>query len=348
MFGFSYAAVFEQTFVPASLTNTRVTFVMKYKDYYQIMDVTRDATQDEIKRAYRKLARKYHPDISKEPQAEAHFKEVGEAYDVLKDPEKRAAYDQLGANYQAGQDFKPPPDWNNGFEHAGRFGGEFGNGGAGYSDFFEGLFGRGFGQQNGTHRQQARGQDHQASVQIDLEDAYRGATRSINLRAAEVDAHGRVGSREHTLNVTIPAGIRAGQRIRLKGQGAQGQGGAGDLYLDITFNPHTNYRVDGRDVYLDLPVSPWEAALGADVKVPTPEGVVSLKIPAGAVAGRKLRLKGRGIPAGASKDSTAGDFYVLLQMVAPAVDSEKARSFYSSMAKEFSEFNPRASLGVSV
>src|SRR5882672_9092779 len=253
---------------------------MEFKDYYTIMGVARDATQDEIKRSYRKLARKYHPDVSKEKDAEAKFKEVGEAYEVLKDAEKRAAYDQLGANWKAGQEFRPPPDWDAGFEFSG---GEFTGGDAtDFSDFFESLFGRGFGgARGGRGAFQAQGQDRHAKVLIDLEDAYTGATRSISLRVPEIDAQGRVSTRDHTLNVTIPRGIRAGQHLRLAGQGAPGigQGKAGDLFLEVEFAPHSRYRVEERDVYLDLPVAPWEAALGASVKVPTPGGTVELKIP---------------------------------------------------------------------
>jgi len=226
-----------------------------FKDYYKIMGVKRDATQDEIKRSYRKLARKYHPDVSKHTNAEARFKEVGEAYEVLKDPEKRAAYDQLGANWKAGQDFRPPPDWDAGFEFSG--GGYTRADSAAYSDFFESLFGQGFGSApragvGGGFR--ARGEDHHAKVLIDLEDAYHGAARTITLHSPALDAGGHVITREHSLNVKIPKGIRQGQKIRLSGQGAPGFGGgeAGDLYLEIEFKPHALYRVEGRDLYLCL------------------------------------------------------------------------------------------------
>lgn len=316
---------------------------MEFKDYYAIMGVARDATQDEIKRAYRKLARKYHPDVSKEKDAEARFKEVGEAYEVLKDAEKRAAYDQLGANWKAGQDFRPPPDWDTGFEFSG---GGFTGGDAGdFSDFFESLFGRGFGggARGGRGTFQAQGQDRHAKVLIELEDTYVGATRSLSLRVPEVDAQGRVITRDHTLNVTIPRGIRAGQHLRLAGQGApgMGQGKAGDLFLEVEFAPHRHYRIEDRDVYLDVPVAPWEAALGASVKVPTPGGAVEMKIPPGSSAGRKLRLKGRGIPS-----STPGDFYVVLQIVTPPADTAAAKTLYGNMATQFKSFNPRAKLGV--
>lgn len=318
---------------------------MQYKDYYAVMGVKKDATQDEIKRAYRRLARKYHPDVSKEADAEAHFKEVGEAYEVLKDPEKRAAYDQLGANWKAGQDFQPPPDWDAGFEFSG--GGFTGGNAADYSDFFESLFGRGFSsafhtEHRGAGDFHAAGQDHHAKVLIDLEDAFSGATRTISLRTPELDARGHVVTRERTLNVRIPKGVRQGQQIRLAGQGTPGigQGPAGDLYLEIEFKPHRLFRVDGRDLYIDLPVSPWEAALGAKVKLPTPAGVIDLTIPAGSSGGRKLRLKGRGIPAG-----RPGDLYAILQIALPPADNEKAQALYRKMAQELA-FNPRAGLGV--
>jgi curved DNA-binding protein len=241
---------------------------MEFKDYYKIMGVARDATQDEIKRAYRQLARKYHPDVSKSPDAEVRFKELGEAYAVLKDLEKRAAYDQLGSNWKSGQDFRPPPDWNAGFEFSGdgRGGRSEAEGAGDFSDFFESIFGRGFaGGAQGHTASHVRGEDHHATVLIDLEDAYTGATRTITLQRPEADAAGHVTMRGHKLNVTIPRGIRAGQHIRLSGQGAPGtgQGKPGDLYLEIGFNPHAHYRVDQRDVYLDLPVAPWEATLGA-------------------------------------------------------------------------------------
>jgi len=315
---------------------------MEYKDYYRIMGVERDATQDEIKRVYRKLARKYHPDVSKEGDAEARFKEVGEAYEVLKDPEKRAAYDQLGADWKAGQDFKPPPDWDAGFEFSG--GGYTAGGGGVHSDFFdEELFGRQF-RQAGASRQtfRMRGEDHHARVLIDLEDSFAGATRSLSLHVPEVTNDGHVITRERTLNVRIPRGIRPGQQIRLAGQGTPGLGGAGsgDLYLEVAFREHPLYRVDGADIYLDLPVAPWEAGLGAKIKVPTPSGAVDLRIPAGSNQGRKLRLKGRGLPV-----RTPGDLYVVLQVTLPPADSEDAKRLYEQMRDKLG-FNPRATMGV--
>jgi len=314
---------------------------MEFKDYYKIMGVARDASQDEIKRAYRQLARKYHPDVSKAADAEARLKELGEANAVLKDLEKRAAYDQLGKDWKAGQDFRPPPDWNSGFEHAGS-GAGMGDGGD-FSDFFESLYGR---RSDTGHRQadfHARGEDRYAKVMIDLEDAYAGASKTITLQAPRVDAQGRLVMAPHTLKVSIPVGIRAGQHIRLAGQGAAGigQGQPGDLYLEICFNRHAFYRVEQRDVYLDLPLAPWEAALGKTLKLPTPAGLVELKIPAGSASGSKLRLKGRGIPG-----SSPGDFYAVLRIDLPAASSAAEKAFFGSMAEQFAAFHPRANLGV--
>ncbi len=312
---------------------------MEFKDYYAIIGVSRDATQDEIKRSYRKLARKYHPDVSDEPQAEDRFKEVGEAYEVLKDPEKRAAYDQLGAQWQPGQDFRPPPDWDQdvGF----RDGGYTQADAAQFSDFFESLFGgrgRGGGRSGGQIR--VRGEDHHARVSVDLEDSYTGAERAITLRAPELTEDGHVILRERTLNVRIPKGIRSGQKIRLAGQGGPGlgDGESGDLYLQVELNPHGMYRVDGRDVTLDLPVSPWEAALGATVKSPTPSGPVDLRIPRNSNQGSKLRLKGKGIPG-----KEPGDMYVVLKVTLPP-SNDDSPALYQKM-KEQMAFNPRADMG---
>ena len=295
---------------------------MEYKDYYQVLGLTKAATQDDIKRVYRKLARKYHPDISKEANAEEQFKEVGEAYEVLKDPEKRAAYDQLGEDLKAQRDFRPPP-----------------NGAAGttgqsaeFDDFLANLFAqRGRGSAGRTQAMQ--GEDSHFKVSIDLEETYQGATRSLNLRAFQ---------QERTLNVKIPKGVKQGQHIRLQGQGSPGinGGAAGDLYLEIAFNPHPLYRVEELDVYLELPIAPWEAALGGSVPVPTPDGAVDMKIPAGSSSGRKLRLKGRGIPA-----HSPGDFYVTLKVVMPTTFSDKAKALYAELALE-QPFNPRAGMGV--
>lgn len=313
---------------------------MEFRDYYEVMGVARDASQDDIKKAYRRLARRYHPDVSKEADAEARFKEVGEAYAVLKDPDKRAAYDQLGKNFEAGQDFRPPPDWDAGFEFSGT---GFDGNATQFSDFFETLFGRGA-QAGGRRRAggfDVRGEDRHAKVLIDIEDAFRGGSRSISLRYPEVDASGHVVTRDRTLNVRIPKGVKQGQRIRLAGQGGQGIGNApaGDLYLEIEFEPHRLFRVEDRDLYLEVPVTPWEAALGGRVKVPTPAGTVDLTIPAGTTRSRTLRLKGRGIPG-----DTPGDLYAELMITLPPADSDAARKLYATMEKEL-DYDPRKERG---
>lgn len=312
---------------------------MEYQDYYKILGVERDASQDEIKRAYRKLARKYHPDLSSEDDAEDHFKRLGEAYEVLKDVEKRAAYDQLGADYRPGQDFNPPPNWDEGFE----FSGGFPDGDAAFSDFFESLFGRRqYASRQNAPGFQTAGRDHHAKVLIELEDTYNGATQMIGLRVPELTGDGHVKVRDRKLNVQIPKGIQAGQHIRLAGQGEPGFGGmpTGDLLLEVQFKAHPTYRADGKDVYFNLPVTPWEAALGSKIKAPWPAGVVDLSVPAGAAQGTKLRLKGKGIPG-----TPAGDLYAVLQIALPAADSEEAQKLYREM-KDGLSFNPRKSLGV--
>jgi len=314
---------------------------MEFKDYYRIMGVARDASQDEIKRAYHQLARKYHPDVSQAPDAEARFKELGEANAVLKDPEKRAAYDRLGSNWQAGQDFRPPPDWNAGFEFSGEP--ERDAARADFSDFFESLYGQGFaGSAPGQPEFHIRGEDRHARVMIDLADAYGGASRVITLGTPERGADGRVTMHSHQLRVSIPRGVRAGQHIRLAGQGGPGvgRGQAGDLYLEVAFNPHAHFRVEQRDVFLDLALAPWEAALGTTLAVATPDATVDLKIPPNSRSGSKLRLKGWGIPG-----SSPGDFYVVLQIVVPAAENEAERAFYRNMAEQFAAFRPRAGRG---
>ncbi len=312
---------------------------MKFTDYYEVLGVSRDATAGEIKTAYRKLARKYHPDVSKEVDSELKFKEIGEAYEVLKNTEKRAAYDQLGSQWKQGQDFRPPPDWDSGFEFSEGFQGD----GSAYSDFFESIFGQGQGgsgsRQPGFH---GRGQDHHARIFIELEDAYTGATRDITLHAPQMDKDGRVSTNERSLRVKIPKGVREGQHIRLTGQGLPGTGGAsaGDLYLQVAFHSHDLYRVDGRDVYLELPVSPWEAALGTKLKLPTPAGLVNLNIPEGSQSGRKMRLKGRGIPG-----TAVGDMFVTLRIVLPEAKTDADRQLYRQMQTQLN-FNPREGLGL--
>jgi curved DNA-binding protein len=314
---------------------------MQFKDYYATLGVPRDASADDIKRAYRKLARKYHPDVSKLPDTEERFKEVSEAHEVLMDAEKRAAYDAIGTPGAAGQEFRPPPGWDAGFEFSG---GEQGADFADHSAFFEALFGRRppAAGTRGAGRGRRRGEDHHAKVLIDLEDAYLGASRTITLRVPALDGQGHVVLAERRLDVVIPKGVREGQHLRLAGQGAPGAGGApaGDLFLELGFRPHALYRVDGRDVRFDLPVTPWEAALGAEVPAPTPEGVVRLTVPAGSAQGRTLRLKGRGIPG-----QPPGDLYAELRIVLPSGDSEEARRLYREMADKLN-FNPRAGMGV--
>lgn len=311
---------------------------MQFKDYYQVLGVPREAGADDIKKSFRKLARKYHPDVSKEADAEAHMKEVNEAYAVLSDPEKRAAYDQLGKGYRPGEEFRPPPDWDAGFEFSGH--GFSPDEAAEFSDFFAQIFGHvGAGAQGfrGHRNVRAQGEDHHAKVYLEVEDAFTGATRQIALRVPKVDAQGRVTLENRTLNVKIPKGIRAGQVIRLAGQGAPGAGGerAGDLLLEVHFNPHARLRVDGRDLHLKLPVAPWEAALGAMVAVELPGGGVKVRVPAGAQSGKQLRVRGKGIPG-----EPPGDLLLTLAVMLPPADTPKARAFYEQMATELA-FNPR-------
>jgi len=309
---------------------------MKYKDYYEVLGLERTATQDDIKRSYRKLARKYHPDISKHSDAEDRFKELGEAYEVLKDPEKRAAYDRLGSNWQDGQDFQPPPNWDEGFEFGGQGDDAFARGNL--DDFFEAMFGGGRRRHSRGGPSPAVGEDHHAKVVIDLRDAYLGAERSITLQLPVVDAQGHVTLQARTLNVSIPKGVRAGQHLRLSGQGGTGGAGApaGDLYLEIAFRDDPRFHADGRDVWIDLPVAPWEAALGAQITVPTPDGAVEMTVPRNSAGGRRLRLKGKGIPG-----TPAGDLYVVLNVALPPADSETATAAYEAMRQAFN-FDPRA------
>jgi curved DNA-binding protein len=319
---------------------------MEFKDYYKVLGVERTATDDEIKKAFRRLARKHHPDISKAPDAAVRMQELNEAHEVLRDKEKRAAYDRVGQGTQGGQAFHPPPGWDSGFEFSGGPE-EFGEA-TDHSAFFEALFGAA--RRQGARARTAhgaddvrgrRGQDHHAKIVIPLEDAFAGATRELTLHSPEMDASGHVVLRERKLQVGIPKGIRAGQQIRLVGQGSPGLGGQphGDLYLEVEFAPDTRWRVDGRDLYFTLRVSPWEAALGAAVNVPTPDGAVEMNVPAGSQNGRKLRLRGRGIPG-----STPGDLYVLLEVVLPPANDDKARAAYRQMAHDLA-FDPRANPG---
>lgn len=301
---------------------------MKYKDYYKILGVDRRAGAEEIRKAYRRLARKYHPDVSKEPGAEEKFKDVNEAHDVLSDPNKRAAYDQLGY-YQPGQDFRPPPGWGQRFGQGGFDPSDLG--GMDFGDLFSQLFGaqaRGQAGQD-SFRSFARGRDVESDLNITLEEAYHGVARSVRVG-------GDVGT--HTVKVHIPPGTLPGRRLRVPGKGVAGSHGrAGDLFLRVNIAPHTLYRLEGKDIFLDTPIAPWEAALGASIDVPTPSGKVRLRVPAGARSGQKLRLAGRGMPA----QQGAGDFYVQLQIVMPAEVGEAERALYQRLA-ELSGFNPRA------
>jgi curved DNA-binding protein len=317
---------------------------MEFRDYYTTLGVERSASADEIKRAYRKLARKYHPDVSKEADAEERFKEVNEAYEVLKDSEKRSAYDQFGEHWQAGQDFQPPPDWQQEFGFRPE---SFAGSTAGFSDFFDSLFGGrsgGGGFDGGFHRDMRMdGQDINANISISLEEAFHGGTRQINLDVPTTDDQGHRSVRRRKLNVKIPKGIKAGQRIRLEHQGGQGHGAgaqAGDLYLNVSFTRHPIFTANGADVEMELPITPSEAALGHSVKTPTLGGVVDLKIPPGSSSGRRLRLAGRGLPG-----SPAGDQYVVLKIVLPQPLSEQARSLYEQLDR-LDDINPRESLGV--
>lgn len=320
---------------------------MQYKDYYQVLGVARDASEEDIKKAYRKKARQYHPDVSKEKDAEERFKEVGEAYEVLKDPQKRAAYNQLGANWKMGEDFRPPPNWNEQAQPHFRQGGYTDVDPSEFSDFFSSLFGggagfnAGFSGANGRRRNaggfQSKGEDLRSKLEISLEDAYHGSEQSLQLQVPEVSPEGYVTQKIKTIKVKIPAGIADGQQIRLKEQGAPGinQGENGDLYLEIKIATHPLFTLVAKDLYLNLPVTPWEAALGASIHVPTLKGKIDLKIPAESQTGKKLRLKGLGLPG-----KIPGDFYIILQIVNPPVNNEAAKTLYKEMAEKLA-FNPR-------
>jgi curved DNA-binding protein len=315
---------------------------MKFKDYYTTLGCKKDAGQDDIKRAYRRLARKFHPDVNKDPGAEERFKEIGEAYEVLHDPEKRKAYDRFGSNWKAGQDFEPPPGWDAGFTFDGRRQASAGAGSSDFSDFFETLFGgQRFQTEDGVHfghrNFMAKGQDIQAKIEISLEDSYAGSSRTITLNRTIPEPGGRLITRPSSLQVTLPRGIIEGQQIRLEGQGSPGHNGPnGDLFLEIIFAAHPVFTVRKRDILLTLPVAPWEAALGATIKVPTLGGPVDLKIPSNAQTGKKLRLKGRGL----CSQQHSGDQYVTLTIMTPPATTKAQREFYEQMSRIFS-FNPR-------
>ncbi|MBN7770928.1 DnaJ domain-containing protein [Marinobacter daepoensis] len=318
---------------------------MEFKDYYAVLGVSEAAPPEDIKKAYRKLARKYHPDVSKEADASDRFKDVGEAYEVLKDPEKRAEYDQLrkyGA--QADGSFQPPPGWQS----------ASGFGGGGYteadarqfSDFFEQMFGggprRGFG--GGFHQDmRRRGEDVHARLALFLEEAFNGCEKQLSFTVHEPDPQGRLVPRQKTLKVKIPAGMREGQHIRLKGQGAPGLGGGenGDLFIEVELAPHPHFSIEGRDVLVTVPVAPWEAALGATVTVPTVGGKVNVKVPKGTSSGRKLRLKGKGFPG-----KHPGDQIVVLQVAMPEQHSAEAEKLYQQLAELEHGFDPRSRLHV--
>jgi curved DNA-binding protein len=341
--------------VSLSAVPLRIGQVMEFRDYYKVMGVERAATADQIKTAYRRLARKFHPDVSREPNAEERFKEVQEAYEVLRDPEKRAAYDQLGSQWKSGEQFRPPPDWGSGFEFAGRPAGAGGSGarwrragpagGGGpedgefvredFSDFFSSLFGGGSPFAGGAR---AGGRDLHARIDITLEEAYSGTTRTLELKRPEVKPDGTVELQSHTVRVAIPAGVTEGQLIRLAGQGhpAAGNASAGDLYLEAHILPDELFALDNRDVTMTFPVAPWEAALGASVTVPTLGGQVEMRIPPGAQAGQKLRLRGRGLPG-----QPPGDQYVQLQVILPPANSPQAKALYEEMRTKLN-FDPRA------
>jgi curved DNA-binding protein len=328
---------------------------MDFKDYYAILGVGKGADAKKIKKEYRKLARKYHPDVNhNDAEAERKFKDLGEAYTVLKDPEKRKAYDQYGANWKNGpqqqqqhqqhrqRHYQPSGgDGGGGFGGGFDFGGDFSGAGE-YSDFFESMFGGGHrgGRANRAPFQQ-RGSDIDASITIPLEDAYHGSSRTITFTTPVVSASGQVENKKRTLNVKIPKGIKKGGKIRLKGQGAPGHNGApaGDMFLKVNIDKHAVFDVEGSDVYIKLPIAPWEAALGAKVDVPTPAGTIELKIPKGTQSGKKMRLKSQGVPS-----KKAGHLYVEIQIVLPPADNDEARNMYRDMQKL--NFNPRDGFGV--
>ncbi len=313
---------------------------MQFKDYYQVLGVARDASAEEIRKAYRKLARKYHPDVSKEADAAARMSEINEANSVLSDPERRAAYDAIGQGHRAGERFTPPPDWDAGFEFTNR---PEGMEGGDFSDFFAELFGRmghrarretGPGRHGG-----APGEDHHAKILLDIEDAWRGARRIVTLRVPQLDAQGRVQLAERTLEVAIPAGVKAGQLIRLAGQGGPGLGNGppGDLLLEVRFNPHAQFHVDGADLIAELPLAPWEAALGAVVPVVLPDGnTLKVRVPAGAQGGRSITVRGKGLPA-----RTPGDLELRLRIVLPSAFDPRAKRLYEAMAAELPDFDAR-------
>ncbi|CAK0775205.1 curved DNA-binding protein [Gammaproteobacteria bacterium] len=306
---------------------------MKYKDYYSLLGVKRNASAADIKKAYRKLAHKYHPDVSKDPQGEEKFKEVAEAYEALNNPEKRAAYDQLG-NYPPGQDFQPPPDWNNQFGDSRH---SFEN--IDLADLFAGLAAGRHPAGHRTDKIRIPGQDFEVTAQISLEEAYRGTEVELSLTVPEYHGNGFLHRVPRTFKARIPKGATDGQRLRLAGRGGKGLNGGrdGDLYLNITLHPHPLFRVSGHDLYLDLPLAPWEAVLGATMEVPTLGGPVHLRVPQNTQAGQQLRLSQRGLP---KPHSGEGDLFAVAQIVVPTQISERERELFKQLA-ENSTFNPR-------
>jgi curved DNA-binding protein len=308
---------------------------MKYKDYYATLGVERGASEDAIKKAYRRLAHKYHPDVSKEADAEERFKEVAEAYQTLKDPEKRAAYDQLGT-HSAGQDFQPPPDWQRQWQPSQEE--AFSAEDLDLSALFEHLrAGRGA---RGGERMVMAGQDYEVAVPVSIEQAYSGTQIDLDLNMPEYDAQGRLHRTPHAFKARIPKGATDGQRLRVPGKGGKGINGGrnGDLYLNISLLPHPYYRANGHDLYLDLPLSAWEAVLGTSVEVPTPGGSVRLKVPPGTQAARQLRLPGRGLP---KPKGGQGDLYAVVQIVVPSVVNDRERALYQQLS-DVSAYDPRA------
>ena len=302
---------------------------MQYKDYYKILGVERDIDPADLKKNYRKLARKYHPDVSKEANAEERFKEVNEAYEVLGDETKRAQYDNLGAEWQNGQSFNPPPGWEGGFDFS-QFSGGGGQSTGGFSDFFESMFGDGF--QQGGHQQGGRQQGHQQRAKpanevmklyVDLEDVYAGNNKRVRLPNGS------------SVEVKIPKGIEEGKKIRLSGKASTG----GDLHLQIQLNKHPVFKRENKNIFLDLPIAPWEAALGTNANIKTLSGELKLKIPAGSTSGKKMRIKGRGLPGKTGSDQS-GDQFVIIQIATPPAETEEDKKFYEEMEKKF-DWKPR-------
>ena len=305
---------------------------MEYKDYYKILSVAKDASADDIKKAYRRLAHKYHPDVSKAADAEEKFKEVAEAYATLKDGDKRAAYDALGTQ-RAGAEFRPPPDWQQQYQETG-----FSFDDADFADLFSAFRHRGGGGGWPQESRQFRGQDYEIDADITLEQALEGATLDMNLSVPEYDSQGRVTQQPHTFKARIPRGVNNGQRLRLRGKGGKGyNGGAdGDLYLNLHFKPHPLFEPNGHDLYYQLALAPWEAALGTSVEVPTLQGPVRLKVAAGTDSGKTLRLTGRGLP---KPDNAMGDLYAVVQIRVPHDLSAREQALFQELA-EASAFNP--------